>query len=519
MKKQLLLIFFFFFSYNCFSQTFQKTYGGANDEFGFSVQQTFDGGFIIVGQTGNVGSFNNDILIIRIDINGDTVWTKTFGNLGDDVGYSVQQTSDGGFVVAGNLDGQNTADILLLRIDSYGNLIWSKSFGGNVYDYGNWARQTFDGGFIVLGSTSSFGAGMYDAYLIKTDSSGDSLWTKVYGGIDNEWGYCVKQTYDSGFVLSGRTSSTLAGDDDGFLIKTNSQGDVIWSKTYGGFSNDAINSVEQTNDGGFIFSGNTSSYSVGAYDLYLTKTDSFGNVIWTKTFGGYGFEGDGKVSITSDGGFILEGAYNPTGTQYWDMYLIKTDSNGNLLWSKTFGGSDSDLGYDIKQTNDEGFIFVGATKNFGSVGFDVYLIKTDSTGNSGCNQTNYPTFTTSPFIQSTNFISSVSAGSIVNTPTLNSGSGFNVSTLCSSVGLNEIISDNQFLIYPNPSQGSFSISSNEMIIKGSIQIYDVFGKNIFKQNIFTSSKQEINLENISAGIYLLKINDGVMEHTAKIIIE
>lgn len=520
MKRQLYLTIFSIIAFynNCFSQTFQKTYGTSLDEFAFSIQQTFDGGFILVGQTGNIGLFNNDILIIRLDMNGDTIWTKTFGDVADDVAYSIIQTKDSAFAITGYTMINGNGKMFLLKINFNGNVTWLKTYGGLANDYGNVVIQTYDNGFILLGSTVSYGSGGLDAYLIKTDSWGDTLWTKTFGGIDNDWGYNVVQTPDSGFILCGKTSSTIGGDDDGYLIKTDKKGNIIWANTYGGIGQEGINSILQTNDGGFVFAGSTSSFGAGAYDIYLSKVNSTGNILWSKTFGGGGFDGVRSLKQATDNGFILSGEYNPNGTIYWDAYLIKTDSVGILQWAKTYGSANTDLGYDVLESMDGGFVITGSTKSFGAGGNDVYLIKTDSAGNSGCNQTNYITQTTSPFIPYSNWNCLVSSGANINNPLLNIGSGLNVSTLCSTVGVNEFVLQNSFQIYPNPSNGIFSINISKIIDNSTILISDMLG-NIFYNKTFSGlSNQKIELGNISKGIYILSVNNNKIKYSQKIII-
>jgi len=356
----------------------QKTFGGSDEDWGHSVQQTGDGGYIIAGyafcEPGSI-----DVYLVKTDSAGNMQWQRTLGsNLYHEYGYSIQQTHDGGFIIAGSImpleGGYN--DLYLIKTDSVGNEVWQKTFGGSKDDYGYSVQQTTDGGYIIAGETYSFAAGYYsDVYLIKTDSAGNMVWQKTFGGGHYDWGYSVQQTADGGYIIAGATWSFGAGCSDVYLIKTDSAGNLLWQKTLGGSDWERGYSVQQTSDGGFIIAGETRSFGAGGYDVYLIKTDSTGNLQWQKTFGGSNTEWGNSVQQTSDGGYIIAGCTDSFGAGGDDVYPIKTDSAGNLLWQKTFGGSDYDWGYSVQQTSDGGFIIAGMTRSFGAGYDDVYLIK------------------------------------------------------------------------------------------------------------------------------------------------
>jgi hypothetical protein len=297
---------------------------------------------------------------------------------------SVQQTTDGGYIVAGDTRsfGAGGYDVYLIKTDSTGDTLWSRTYGGSYNDYGFSVQQTTDGGYIVAGITSSFGAGGYDVYLIKTDSLGDTLWTRTYGGSSNDDGSSVQQTTDGGYIVGGRTLSFGAGNFDVYLIKTDSIGDTLWTRTYGGSQHDDEWSVQQTTDGGYIVAGFTYSFGAGQGDVYLVKTDSLGDTLWTRTYGGNQNDDMWSVSVrqTTDGGYIVVGV---TGSVNVDVYLIKTDSLGDTLWSRTYGGPYyyDDWGVAVQQTTDGGYIVAGYTESFGAGDFDVMLTKLDSLGN------------------------------------------------------------------------------------------------------------------------------------------
>ena len=258
---------------------------------------------------------------------------------------------------------------------------WTKTFGGSEYEWGRAVQQTSDGGYIVAGETFSWGAGHYDVLLIKTDASGNDQWSKTYGGSSEDRCSAIQKTNDNGYIIIGTTASYGNGSYDFWLIKTDNSGNVLWDKTYGGSSWDWAYSVQQTNDNGYIITGYTESYGPGYAAVWLIKTDSLGNTDWSKTYGGSSSDYGCEVQQTDDGGYIIIGDTYSYGAGSRDFWLIKTNINGDTLWTKTFGGADSDGGKSVRQTSDNGYILTGYTKSYGMGESDFWLIKTDRSGN------------------------------------------------------------------------------------------------------------------------------------------
>jgi hypothetical protein len=361
-----------------------RTYGGQSNERARCVQQTSDGGFIIAGYTSSFGAGYEDVYLLKTDRNGKEEWSKTFGGSDDDRAFAVEQTSDGGYIVAGGTRsfGAGQDDVFLLRTDADGDQLWLRTFGGAEWDSARSVQQTSDGGFIVAGTTTSFGAGFQDVYLIKTDNNGYHVWPMTtFGGTGIDWGNSVRQTSDGGYIVAGSTGSFGAGSDDAYLIKVSQSGFKVWSKTFGGTANDSARSVRQTSDGGYILAGATTSFGAGGADFYLIKTDGNGNEVGTRTFGGTSTESGYSVQQTSDGGFIVAGTTTSFGAGQQDIYLVRIDPTGNEVWSRTFGGNNMDVAECVQKTSDGGYIVVGWTQSFGAGLSDVYLMKTDADGN------------------------------------------------------------------------------------------------------------------------------------------
>ncbi|MBA7603649.1 hypothetical protein ES703_10764 [subsurface metagenome] len=348
-----------------------KTYGGAYDDWGYSVEQTSDEGYIIVGYTNSFNAGDYEVYLIKTDKNGDTLWTKTYRGVEGSFGYSVQQSSDGGYIIAG----QNiiiisaASDVYIIKTDENGDTMWTRNYGQALYyEAGLSIQETFDGGYIIAGSTylvSPPDPG--DVYLIKTDINGDTLWTRVYECGD--YGTCVQQANDGGYIITGVSSMSYQTNKmDVLLIKTDENGDTLWAKTYGGEKSEAGKSVQQTSDGGYIVLGTISFDRCS----YLIKTNANGDTLWTRIYDeGMGY----SVLQTSDGGYIIAGYTTSYGTGDADIFILKTDSDGNILWTSTCGGENYDAGRSIIETSDGAYIIVGTTGSFGSGGHDVYLVK------------------------------------------------------------------------------------------------------------------------------------------------
>jgi hypothetical protein len=356
-----------------------KFYGGWDRDQGFGICATDDGGFILTGQSSSYGT-QSQVLVVKTDSNGDSLWTRNYGGYGWDQGNSVQLTSDGGYVIAGwTTSFGNGSQAYLIKTDSAGNVLWTGSYGGSGLEDAITVQQTSDEGYIFVGTTSSYGAGNYDVYAVKTNSAGEVEWAKPYGGVRDDRGYWVEQTADGGYIVCGYTQS-FAPHSGVYLIKTDSQGDTVWTRAYdasGCYMAVGV-CVQQTQDGGYIATGNSICYpEPGHYDLILIKTSANGDTVWTRHYGEHYEDFGNAVRQTPDGAYVAVGMTQSFGADYKDLFLIQTDKNGDSLWTRTYGGSSFDLGSEVVEDSDGNYVVVGCTGSWGAGDSDFYLLKID----------------------------------------------------------------------------------------------------------------------------------------------
>jgi len=399
----------------------QRCLGGSASDGASSIQQTADGGFIIAGGScsndgdvsGNHG--NGDCWVVKLNSAGNIIWQKSLGGSGSEWAKSIQQTTDGGFIIAGlsnSTDGDVSGhhpggyydsdsiwheytDYWVVKLDPAGNIIWQKCFGGSSSDWASSIQQTADGGYIVAGKTRSNDGdvsgnhGSGDYWVVKLNSVGEIQWQKCLGGSDNDVAYSIHQTSDGGFIVAGKSYSNDGdvsgnhGSGDCWIVKLDSAGEILWQKCLGGSDWDVAHSIQQTTDGGFIVAGYSHSANGdvsgnhGSADYWIVKLDSAGNIIWQKCLGGSDWDVAYSIQQTTDGGFIVVGVSNSndgditghhpggyydsdsTWYEYPDYWVVKLDSAGNIIWQKSLGGSDEDYDPSIQQTADGGFIIAG----------------------------------------------------------------------------------------------------------------------------------------------------------------
>lgn len=447
----------------------EKRIGGEEPEVALSISQTTDGGYITAGYFQNSNNYGYDFWIVKTDPYGIMEWDKIFGGpYYNDMATSIQQTVDGGYIVAGNKgfgQWEGQSEFWIIKLDGQGNVEWEKVLGGFQNERAYSIVQNSDGGYIVVGSANSNNGdvsgnhGGSDYWAVRLDSFGNVLWQKCFGGSGNDHANDVKQTADGGFVIAGGSWSNDGdvtvnnGNYDYWIIKIDENANLEWQKSFGGSDYDEALSILQTTNGGYIIAG--VSYSsdgdvngnLGNSDYWVVKLNESGNLEWKKNYGGKQRDGVANVLQTADGGFILAG--NSTFSEnesYSTPLILKLDPSGNVEWEKWFPGSEFYSLHSINHTSDDGLIFAGSIRSEQSsyfIGYDFWIVKL--------------------------------------------GSYLSV----------EDVRQPQIFIYPNPVKNTLNFSEK---VK-DISVVD-FSGNVLKTN--DKITQELDISNLPKGIYLIK---------------
>lgn len=351
-----------------------RTYGGTNIDVAYSVYETSDGGYIATGYTSSFGAGLQDAYLVRTNSNGDTVWTKTFGGASMDGAHFVREASDYGYVIAGYSEtfGGGGKNIYLIKTDTGGNAEWTRTYATPLMDVAYAFCETPDSGYIFIGyKNGPSGWVKGDLWILKTDATLDTVWTKEYGGAGEDYGVSIQQTLDGNYIIAGITSSFGANGKNVWILKIDNSGDTLWTRVYGHDLEDVGYGVCSTSDSGYIVAGyinGTGQWTAG--DLWLLKTDANGDTLWTQAYGAGGEDFGFDVYETSDGGYVTAGRYGN------DMWLLRTDASGDTIWTKEYGGTGTESALALGMTSDGGYIIGGYTTSFGHGANDFWLIKT-----------------------------------------------------------------------------------------------------------------------------------------------
>ncbi len=468
----------------------QASLGGSKDDIAYAVKKTADGGYIVAGQTasndsdvsGNHGV--NDYWVVKLSATGVIQWQRCLGGTGDQKAYSVQQTTDGGYIVAGTskdtVNGDittidSTYDYWIVKLDDTGAVKWAKSYGGTGNDIPAWIIQTADGGYLVAGSTDSANGdvtlvhGLHDIWVVKLNDTGALQWQKSFGGTGDDFPKSIEQTTDGGYILAAYTNSTDGditsnhGANDAWIVKLSSVGGIQWQKCYGGSDNDGANFITHSTDSGYVVAGYSNSsngdlsVNIGQSDYWVIKLTSTGGIQWQASLGGLGNEQAQSVAQTTDGGYIVGGwTFSTDGniignhgmSDYW---IVKLSSAGMQQWQKCVGGEGNDQACEIHQASDGGFIIGGTSNSIGG----------NASGNNGLND-------------------------------------FWIVKLGAYSGVGTTVNDPAVSVGPNPTTGLLEVSGAKNV---NITVYNVLGRKMAEAN----NTDHISIAALPPGAYFLTL--------------
>ena len=361
---------------------FDNQYGQGSYDYGRSILQTADGGYISAGNTSTLGNQNGDVLLLKIDESGIEQWIHSLTFSPSDRANMVLESSESGYIIIGNTISplNESKDILVLKTNQSGHVEWFNRYGSNEDQEGHYILSLTNGGYIICGQSIDENTGFNMLYLLKIDSDGSEVWEQTFGGNREDHGYSIIKSNDGSFLITGMTENSGDMSGDAWLLKVDLDGNEIWQQTYGGTGVDLSRSLVNTGDG-YIMVGNTSSYGSGNNDVFVIKVNLEGTQEWSNTYGGGGTDIGRAIIKTNDGSFVIAGYTDSFGENSgFNVWLLKIDSLGNLLWDKTFGGDGNDRALSVNQSLDGGLVLTGFSNSIDSAS-DILIIKTDDKGN------------------------------------------------------------------------------------------------------------------------------------------
>ncbi len=500
MNTKLFLFFLFLnlFSFKASAQfviDWQKSLGGSDWDSAWDIHQTTDGGYIIAGNSASIDGDltinygGRDYWIVKLTNSGEISWQKSFGGSNSELALSIEQTADEGYIVAGqsssvdgNVTGNNGGnDFWIVKLTNDGDIEWENSLGGSEFDSAYSIQQTIDSGYIIAGRSSSNDAdvtgnhGNSDYWVVKLTNSGNIVWQKSIGGTGNDNATSIQQTSDGGYIVAGDSDSTDGdvtgnhGNSDYWIVKLTNSGNIEWQKSIGGTGNDNATSIQQTIDGGYIIAGDSDSTdgdvtgNHGNSDYWIVKLTNSGNIEWQNSYGGTSDDSADFIQQISDGGYIVTGDSSSadgdtTSNQgLSDVWILKLTNSGNIDWQKSIGGSDSEISKMIRQTNDGAYIALCRSRSLDG----------DVIGNHGNNDY------------------------------------WIVKLASETLSVNEFLTQKKINIFPNPTNGILNFDSQTTINK--IQVYNSISEKIFSNY----NSNTLDISKLQKGMYLIEIEDSL----------
>ncbi|MFH0895660.1 MAG: T9SS type A sorting domain-containing protein [Bacteroidota bacterium] len=519
MKKFLLITVMFSEILICTAQNniFQKQIKSGNGYGYASGIETNGGGFAFVGAQIPTSGADVSCILTATNNLGTPLWTRAYGYAGTQIFSSIQQTSDGGFVLGGTSDhasGVSGSKGIIVKTNSSGDTTWCRAYGGEDGEEFTKVRQTEDGGYIAIGKTSTSAGASDDIYVVKVNTTGAIQWTRTFGvSVDNDWGSSVEQTSDQGYIIAGAVFDGVT--HNACMIRLNSSGDTLWTCHYNGASYDYGYNAIQTQDGGFILVGSTYSTGSGNGDILVVKTDPNGNTQWSKVYGTSETETGLSILQLGSGDYLIGANQDANLINY---VLLKITSTGSMSWSKQYGTNDLTF-QDMNITQNDGALMSGVRHT--ASGFSAFVVKADGAGNAaGCN-------TTDASLIEGNGDFTIKKQVVVGT----SGNAYSFkivattitttdSTLCSGLDINENTEKFGMTVFPNPTSGHITLDLGDAQNFSEIKIYNSIGGLVGSENVKSvSGKVNIDLSQYGKGLFLLTSSNTENTFSVKVLVE
>jgi hypothetical protein len=475
---------------------------------GGSIIQTLDSGFILIGSVGYPqGNFNPYIL--RLDKNRDTLWSQIFTGV-DGSWSSVIETSDSGFITCGSRIGAGGKfDGVILKLKHNGTLEWIKDYGTVQRDWFN-SIQPYNNGFIISGSTEDTSGNIISVYLIHVNNSGNIIWSRIYKISTWDTATSVLCTRDNNILVAG-FAAYGQGSIDILIMKIDPTGNVIWAKIYGTLYEDRLRNIIETPDGGFLITGADGNLSTN-FDMFALKIDSVGTMLWSYNYDFTFRDFGGSCASTTDGNFVI-GGYIVYPSYDIDAVVFKIDTTGNILWSKVYGDTNSQIILSVQQLFDGGLLITGQNQ-WSNYDLGILITKTNSMGEAGCNESNIVCTRSILTMVDGNVIPSVASGCIAQSLFYSKAHNGFVESFCNTTYLPEnIFPENRINVYPNPASDHFTLDINNA--QGVLKIFNANGKLILEKAI---SNQVINIQNFENGFYTIRLESHGKNYYSKLII-
>lgn len=513
MKRTLLVGFLFAAGLSpLFSQSYCTTFGGSGTEFAYDVKATADGGFVVAGGSNSFGGNGDEFYVVKFDNTGTVQWTRAVGEFGGELAYGVDVATNGDYIVAGETNSLGVGgECYVVRLDPSGNLLWARSVGGPGVDYAREIAATNDNGCVIVGTTTSYGQGQDDAYVVKLDASGSIVWSTTLGSANTDNGFGIIEAADGSIVMAGKCFPGGFGGASLYLAKLNSSGVVQWGKQVSSHDiNDFFvpSDIVETAGGDFVVSGFSDTASGANKNNFLVKVNAAGVYLWTKIIGISGNDNGYGMESTTDGGFIISGNYYGSTA---DGYLVKTDANGVPAWYLKSAGLNNDFSYAVCQLNDGSYISVGNTDAFD--GSDIIIVHADTLGTSCC--AGNITFSSGNLACTSGNFGTTGTGGVLDTAGIDNNGGVGLVYCASGAGIDDqLLSHIQ--CFPNPAHNELNIQGLENF--DQVSILNSLGQVVY-DSVVTTPNITVSIDHLSAGFYTINLRSKDRLVSKKLMIE